>query len=430
MKRTLFGLLILGLTACSKPSETLYMPAEWEPHDAIWLGWSKYTSFHPVAIDIIKSLTPHVQIKVAASSDSLLQVAKHIISEQGLDTTTIRFHTFPGDRYWIRDYGAAFLVNETGDLGVADFVYNLNGKPQWLEEKYDNNPDSLAKYIDPNIYKKARNVDSLMSVAENAQIIKSKLIHEGGAIEVNGKGSQIANESTIFYRNPEWSKKRVEEEFKRVLGVNNIIWMKKGLADDPQSSYRRIVDNYVGSGTGGHTDEFVRFADATTIMLAWVGEEEKELNPINQMNYERMKENYDILIKSKDQDGNPFKIIKVPLPDLITKQIIARNYPDSISTRTLDLRPSSFKPSEAPQLNDSLLRVPATSYLNYLVTNGVVILPSYVHMGSSSEKEEKVREIFEKQFPDREIKFIDAMPINWYGGGIHCSTQQQPRRKK
>jgi agmatine deiminase len=95
-----------------------------------------------------------------------------------------------------------------------------------------------------------------------------------------------------------------------------------------------------------------------------------------------------------------------------------------------DVSPQDFKPSEAPKLGDTLLRVPASSYLNYLVTNGVVILPSYVHMGSSKAKEEEVRAIFQKQFPDRELKFIDAMPINWHGGGIHCSTQQQPSRKR
>jgi len=81
-------------------------------------------------------------------------------------------------------------------------------------------------------------------------------------------------------------------------------------------------------------------------------------------------------------------------------------------------------------LGDTLLRVPAASYMNYLVTNGVVILPSYIQVGSSKEKEQKVKEIFQKQFPDREIKFIDAMPINWSGGGIHCSTQQQPKKRE
>ena len=55
------------------------------------------------------------------------------------------------------------------------------------------------------------------------------------------------------------------------------------------------------------------------------------------------------------------------------------------------------------------------------------LVPKYSHAGSSMKKEIKVKEIFEAQFPKRKIVFIDAMAQNWWGGGIHCSTQQQPK---
>jgi agmatine deiminase len=141
-----------------------------------------------------------------------------------------------------------------------------------------------------------------------------------------------------------------------------------------------------------------------------------------------MVENFKILEQSRDQDGKPFTIIKVPLPDLIFKTIVAR---DDIGKGeiTLDVNRSDFSLAEAPEKGDSLQRVPASSYLNYLVTNGIVVLPTYTHMGSSKEKEERVRTIFQDQFPGREVVFIDAMPQNWSGGGIHCSTQQQPSHK-
>ena len=58
-------------------------------------------------------------------------------------------------------------------------------------------------------------------------------------------------------------------------------------------------------------------ATGTTILLAWVDESEKDLNPINKWNYERMSANLKILENAKDQDGKPFKIIKFPLPDPI-----------------------------------------------------------------------------------------------------------------
>ncbi len=409
------------------------MPAEWEPHDAVWLGWEGDASqYHPVVVNLIKTLMPHVMVKVAAHSDSLLKVAKNYLYQHQIDTSKIKFYVVPGDRYWIRDHGAAFLLNAKGELGIADFAWNRCGYPGWLKYKYGSNQDSIRKYMNLRYesIKETGKVDSLMAVVEGAAIQKTNIIHEGGAIEVNGKGTLILCEATVLDRNPDRSREEIENEFKRVLGVTNIIWLKKGLAEDPLSKGGRFISGKYFSawGTGGHTDEFARFVNPNTIMLAWISEEEKELNPLNKINYKRMNENLKILEQAKDQDGKPFNIIKVPLPDIIVKKVVAREDIDDRET-TFDVRVSSFKKSEAPKIGDTLLRVPASSYLNYLVTNGLVILPAYIQAGSSKEKEERVRKIFQQQFPNRQIVFIDVMPQNWEGGGIHCSTQQQPKKK-
>ena len=429
---TAFIIVSCNSNKYQRTADAFYMPAEWEPHDAVWLGWEKDTTFgyYPVVADIIKSITPHVTVKLAFESDSLLQTAKARLLQYGIDSTMYKTYIMPGERYWIRDHGAAFLVNAKGELGVADFSWNVYGYPGFLKEKYAGNMDSVNFYYEKRKERimKTGSVDSLMAVAEGAVRLTTNVKHEGGAIEVNGAGTLILCEATVFQRNPDLSREYIETEFKRVLGVNNIIWMKKGLADDPQNFYRRITGNYVGGGTGGHTDEFVRFANKTTVMLAWVDEKEKDLSPINQMNYERMNENYKILKNAKDQNGNPFTIIKVTLPDFITKKILVRKV-DSTET-TLDVEVNDFIPSEQPKMGDTLLRVPAASYMNYLVTNNVVLLASYTAMGSSREKEATVKAIFEKAFPKRKIIFINAMPLNWSGGGIHCSTQQQPKKKK
>lgn len=438
MKKLLYLLSFISFFyACDskntdRPAEAFYMPAEWEPHDAVWLGWEKDSTqrFYPSISKIITTLTPHVTVKIAFDSDSLKQTAIEDLIRLEVDTSGVKMYVMPGEQYWIRDHGAAFLVNGKGELAVADFGWDGYGLPAFLEIKYEGNLDSVNAAWNRGKEKRVKtgSVDSLMAMAEGAKILKTEVIHEGGAIEVNGRGTLILCEATVFQRNPKLSKETIESEFKRVLGVSNIIWMKEGLADDPHYFYRRITGDYVGGGTGGHTDEFVRFTNPNTILLAWVDEDEKDLNPINQMNYDRMNENYRILKNAKDQDGKPFTIVKVPLPDLIPTKITVKEKIDE-NGFSLDLMPDFFVPSEAVQVGDSLLRVPAASYMNYLVTNGVVLLPTYTEMGSSEKKEEAVRKIFEEQFPGRRIVFIDAMMQNWQGGGIHCSTQQQPRRK-
>jgi agmatine deiminase len=430
MKKLFLFLNVVIVLSCNQQQDKYYMPAEWEQQDAVWLGWEADSSigFYPVVAEMIKTLTPTVTVKIAFDSDSLMQTAKNYLKRQQIDTSNIRFYVMPGDRYWIRDHGAAFLINREGELGVADFDWNLYGFPQFLKEKNNNNQDSVNKYLNkilPSINKSGA-VDSLMAVAEGAKIFKTKVVTEGGNIEVNGEGTLIVCESAMKNRNPELTKEFMESELKNVLGVSTVIWIKQGLAEDPNGFYRRIIGNYVGGGVQ-HSDEFVRFSNANTILLAWVDEAEKDLNPINKMNYQRLNETFQTLKNATDQDGKPFNIVKVPLPDLITKKIVAiQDYTSKVS---YDIPANRFYISEAPKVGDTLLRVPASSYLNYLVTNGLVLISSYTSEGSSKEKEDRVRKIFEEQFPKRKIVFINAMPQNWHGGGIHCSTQQQPRTR-
>jgi agmatine deiminase len=433
--------LLLPLIACilfscnnkkyNRPAATFYMPAEWEPHSAVWLGWQKGRehAFYPGIATLIKTLAPNVTVKIACDSDSLMEAAKTYLFETiKLDSANIQFYVMPGERYWIRDHGAAFLVNDKGELGIADFDFRMYGFPKWLDEFTSGDTALINKRMNRIVGTKTTTVDSMMAVAAGAKIFKSNIIHEGGSIEVNGKGTLILCEAVALSRNPGKTKQELESEFKRVLGATNIIWMKEGLADDPDWS-RRIEGQYYGWGTGGHTDEFVRFTGPNTILLAWVEESEKDLNPVNRINYERMAENLRILESSTDQDGKPFTVIKVPLPDLLTQRMMVVEKLDGRSDEQFAAA-KSFLPNERPALGDSIYMVPASSYLNYLVTNGLVILPTYKEVGSSPEKETRVISILQKLYPERKVETIDFMPQNWSGGGIHCSTQQQPAIKQ
>ncbi len=139
-----------------------------------------------------------------------------------------------------------------------------------------------------------------------------------------------------------------------------------------------------------------------------------------------MKINLEILEKATDTEGRPFRIIKVPLPDPIHKKVrIAdfqkNEFDDGILSAWLSAS-SGFK------TGDTVSRVAAASYLNYFITNGVVLIPTYATNPSATAKEEKVKKIFSDAFPGRELVFLDVLSLNYEGGGIHCITQQQPAR--
>jgi agmatine/peptidylarginine deiminase len=61
------------------------------------------------------------------------------------------------------------------------------------------------------------------------------------------------------------------------------------------------------------------------------------------------------------------------------------------------------------------------AYSNYLVANGVVLVPVF-----GNANDEQAKKIIGEQFPDREVIGIDCVSLNEDGGAIHCVTQQQP----
>ena len=61
------------------------------------------------------------------------------------------------------------------------------------------------------------------------------------------------------------------------------------------------------------------------------------------------------------------------------------------------------------------------AYSNYLVANGVVLVPVF---GSAHDAQAKA--IIAEQFPDREVIGIDAVGLIEHGGAIGCVTQPQP----
>ena len=61
------------------------------------------------------------------------------------------------------------------------------------------------------------------------------------------------------------------------------------------------------------------------------------------------------------------------------------------------------------------------SYSDYLVTNGLVIVPVY-----GRPEDIRAKAIIAEHFPGREVVGISAISMTEQGGAIHCATQQQP----
>ena len=296
------------------PPITYHRAAEFEPMEAIWLLWSNYDhkdgySNHKVQSDIIAALLPYVKIKLVVPDDATMNA---ILSEKGplsiLAKTAVengRLSFFKEDyqEFWARDMGPAFVIGSDGKLAIADFNFNNWG--------YGKTTDSLTI--------KDEKLDEKLAAKLNLKAVSSDLITEGGDHEVNGKGTMIACESVELTRNPTMNLAQIEAEFKRVLGIKKVIWLKFGLYEDDYTFSGRLRNKngdslYTVLTTNGHVDETTRFVNDSTILLA----EPVDLDdPIDKENKRRMDINFTILKQSTDQNGKAFKIVRMPLPKLM-----------------------------------------------------------------------------------------------------------------
>lgn len=364
-----------NINAGSDPPAAYTFPGEFESQQAIWLQWpeSVYSTasnpIYPVFIDIIKALDPYVRVNMISRSDVEIAQIKDLLRTNGYTGSNVHYYPINHLSIWARDVGPVFVKDNQNRLNVVDFGFNNYGR------------GASQYYIGVE-----SQIDKLTAQQLKLPVISTNLISEGGGIESNGKGTLMITESVALNRNPGLTKTQIEDEYKRVLGVKKVIWLKQGLAEDD------LI-------TKGHINEIARFASPNTILLAQVHPEDRDTNPVSQNSYLRLEENYNILLNSTDQEGKPFRIIRIPMPPTLYGEV------------------------------DETGKIPPRSYLNYAVTNGAVLMQTYWKPGRSDKlkaTEDQVRDIFQSVFPGRTIIGINAESVNLWGGGIHCITQHMP----
>jgi agmatine deiminase len=361
-------------TAESAPASYRF-PGEFEKQQAIWMQWPKESydagnrPVSPTMINIIKAFARYIKVNVISRSMDDAEKIKGLLRESGYNGTNVHFYNIPHYTIWARDVGPIFIKDSQNRLNVINFGFNNYSR------------DGSRDFIDIE-----SEVDKLAGKVLGLPVINSSLISEGGGIESNGSGTLMSTESVALNRNPGMTLEQIEKEYKSVLGVKKIVWLKKGLAEDDGI-------------TTGHINEIARFADANTILLAKILPEDRYASSVSQESYLRLEENYNILKNSTDQDGKPFRIIRIPMPPTLYQEA------------------------------GNASSIPVRSYINYAVTNGAVLMQTYWKQGRSDilkKTEEQVKDILRSVFPGRDIIGIDAENVNLWGGGIHCITQHMP----
>jgi agmatine deiminase len=401
-----------------------YMPAEFEPLASIWLSapvidYKHDLSMLGVQAEMIKEILP-TTTKVDYAYNDLNDVNKlkaallsRGVTPAAIDTA-IAFHPVTHGDLWIRDTGGTFMKNKKGGYQVVDFdfdAYRMKG------------------YVDATTYagyQLDNDVSYGTGAAKGASVVSSALITEGGNLHFNGKGTVIALKKSLLASNPGLTLAQIEAELKRVFNLRKVIFLNENTATDghPVLESPKLVNGepYFNLGVW-HADEMVAWVDPHTVILPEVPASELTSgNPFTLKTHQALEDAYQVLSNATDQDGQPLTVLRAPEPSPIvvtlTPQDVMYNFLKGLNGIT-----------HFPTDGSPIKFVLAAGYMNYVVTNDVVLIPRF-HKGdreaSLADKDKAFKELIQRAYPTRKVVQIDADAITVAGGGMHCITQQVP----
>jgi agmatine deiminase len=343
------------------------MPAEWEPHQATWLAWphnpedwpGKFQTIPWLYAEIVRLLAAHEQVHFLVENAKAEERAASVLRRAGANLDRVSFHLWPTNRGWTRDSGPIFIKNTSGQVAITDWRFNAWAKySDWQLD--DQIPARVAELLGLPSWEPA------IRLADGAS---QRLVLEGGSIDTNGAGLLLTTEecllSEIQQRNPGVSREQLEQVFSDFLGIDQIIWLGRGVA---------------GDDTHGHIDDIARFAGPTTIVAAV---EPDARDP----NHAPLAENLARLKAARTLDGKPFDLVELPLP-----------------------RPVVFRGQRLP-----------ASYANFYIANNLVLVPTF-----HDPHDRLALNTLAELFPGREVVGIHSVDLVWGLGTLHCMTQQQP----
>jgi agmatine deiminase len=334
------------------------MPPEWAPHERTWMEFPSENPTFTVDngwLDHCRSVWTSVANTIARFEPVCMvcNVGEAEIARALLDPS-IELHETPTGDAWCRDSGPTFLTHPDGRLGATHWRFNGwgdGGFTDWTDEQH---------------------VGAFIAGLAGAELFSSSMVNEGGGIHVDGDGTVMITETVQLDpgRNPTFNAEQVELELKSYLGVEQVIWLPRGLTKD----YDRF-------GTRGHIDILTCFVRPGLVLA------HNQLDP-SHPDHEICAEYLGILRNSTDAKGRALEVVEVPAP----------------ATTHIDGEIVDW------------------SYLNHYICNGAVILCTF-----DDPNDDVAIDILAKVYPGREIVPHDARDIFACGGGIHCITQQQPK---
>lgn len=397
-------------------------PGEFEKVSDVFMTWmpdyidSNEHDNRATCVQIVKALHGQAKLHINGGLEGVVEKAKKRLSDDGVDISQIEFTQFEDTNFYVRDNGPSVMIDDEGNRIAIN--------PAW----------SYYGVIDPKSdeAKVARRAGMNMAVSIDIyDIISSELVSEGGDREFNGRGVMMAIEDTeVRKRNPQFTKEEVDTAYKNLYNVEKIIWLPKPLIEDDDFRRGPLDEKngvaIFGSSFAAHIDEMCRFIDHNKIILAEVTIEEAAKSQADLITKERLDEAYEILKNETDLEGQPFEIIRMPIPEAVEFVLKPGEENYELFKGFIDEMDGKFEDG-TPWPDGDVHFYAAASYCNFLICNNVVVGQKYYTEGMDpkvKEKDNQAKKILQDAFPNRKVVMVDALALNLSGGGVHCWTKE------
>ena len=331
--------------------------AEWEEVQALTISWE---GFEPILTEIVRNSVN--QCKVIIACDSPNQVDNYL-QNNNVETSNVEYLDISTNSIWMRDYGQNTIYkNDVDSIMLVDWIYN---RPRPDDDSF---PESLAEYLDFDLYQTSVNPYQLVATGGNFMSDGFGTAFSSNLIIDENDGSGPYN--SVNY--PNHSVDEIDEIMHDFMGIETYIKM-------PVLPYDAIH----------HIDMHMKLLDEETLLVSEY--------PEGMSDGPQIEENLQYILNNfTTKWGNPFKVIRIPSPPSTSGA-----YPGS----------QSFNPT------DGYYR----TYTNSVFVNKTVLVPFY-----REEYDTIAQRIYEEALPGYNIVGIDCdnsgNNIISLSGAIHCIT--------